>query len=283
VESKVTYRKLLVDGPYLAHRSFTAPYKLTTKDGRDSTMIHNFLISINSLRKKFNPEIIEVTWESHGTKSWRREMYSDYKPSKGVDDAFIYQFDSIQLILYLLKVKQYYAPKNEADDVIASLNDSGINIIFTKDKDIFQIVDETTHVFDGKKVFKKQDVIEKFGVEPKYIADLLAIAGDTSDNIIGLNGYGPKKSAQIIQSYQTIENWIKNENFTEETKNLLRINKKLTRLNSKCKPIELTFETNKTDVEILTNYELNRLKDKIHELRLLGKKKPKGVNLHDFF
>jgi len=246
-------------------------------------MIHNFLISINSLRKKLNPEIIEVAWESHGTKSWRREMYADYKPSKGVDDAFIYQFNSIQLLLYLLKVKQYYAPKNEADDVLAGLNNNELNVIFTKDKDIFQIVDETTHIYDGKKIYKLKDAIEKFGVQPRYIADLLAIAGDTSDNIIGLNGYGPKKAEKVIKSYGTIENWIKNENFTEETKKLLRINKKLTTLNSNCKPIELKFNTEETDISILEDYGLNRLKDKIHEIRLLGKKKPKGGNLHDFF
>ena len=206
------YQTLLVDGPYLAHRSFRAPYQLTTKDGKDSTMIHSFIRSLNSLRKQFGPNQILIAWESHGTPSWRREQYPAYKPSQSLDIQYVSELKDLQTLLHLFGVKQFYAPNNEADDVLArlsiSVNDLKVTypiVIFTVDKDIMQLVGEQCMVYDGKVFHDINKVKEKFFVWPEQIADLLAIAGDNADNIQGLNGYGFKKAAKLIEKYDMVE------------------------------------------------------------------------------
>lgn len=274
------YQKLIIDAPYLAHRSYLAPYDLSTKHGNSSTMIHGFLNSLNSLNRKFKPGVIEVAWESHGTKSWRRKIYPDYKPSKGVEEDFIEQLKSIQVFLYLIDLKQFYSPHNEADDVIAKLIDNQNNLIFTSDKDIFQLIDSNTHIYDGKKIYTEKDAIKKFGIKPKQIPDYLAIKGDKSDNIPGLDGYGPKKSVKAIKEFNTMENWIDNQNFDKSTEQLLKMNKTLVTLNKNCHLKELTFDDNRTPEDILDEYDLKRLKTKIEELRLLGSQKD---SLEEFF
>lgn len=98
------YKYLLVDGPYLAHRSYLAPYRLYTDTGVDGTMIHSFMRTLNSLRKKYHPEKIIITWESHGTESWRRKEYPKYKPSsKKHTKVFWNNIKDVQTLLHLLE------------------------------------------------------------------------------------------------------------------------------------------------------------------------------------
>ena len=276
-----SYNTLLIDGPYLYHRSANVPYKLTNSSGVDTTSLHSFFVSINALRKKFNPDEIIVTWESHGTPSWRKKISSKYKLNyeSNVDPI---QLKDIQYLLHLFGVPQYYAPENEADDVIASLKESskGCIVIFTIDKDIMQLVDDNTHIWNGKKLFKIKDVKEKFLVEPKEIPDLLAICGDNVDNIIGIKGYGPKKSAKIINKYGSIEKFIKEEKCNFPFR--LSMNKSLTLLNNKCKVkklYEIVFSDdvrNENINKMLRMYGLNTIEKNLDEFLLLGKclKKP---------
>ena len=98
----MNYDTLIVDGPYLAHRSYSAPYHLTTKAGLDSTMIHSFMRSLNAIRKKFPTKEIIVAWESHGTPSWRRGMLPTYKPGKTLEGAFVQEIKDLQILLHLL-------------------------------------------------------------------------------------------------------------------------------------------------------------------------------------
>jgi len=264
------YNTLIIDGPYLAHRSYDAPYRLTTSTGRDATIIHSFIRSLNSFRKQFNPETIIIAWESHGTPSWRKEQYPAYKGNRGrVDEQYIYQLEDLQTLLNLFGVKQYYSPSNEADDVIASYVDNCLDkiIIFTSDKDIMQLVNAYCIVYDGKTFYDINKVKEKFFVMPKQIPDLLAIAGDKSDNIQGLDGYGFKKAAKILEKYENIES-IPSGKLTQVN---LVLNKSLTKLNSNCGlKILKNSKDNETIESILDKYELKKMKEKIGEYKLLG-------------
>jgi len=267
---------LIVDGPYLAHRSFGAPYKLTTTTNLDATMIHSFIRTLNSLRKQFLPKQIIIAWESHGTKSWRRELLPEYKPSSGtVTQEYIDELRDLQLLLYLLGVGQYYASSNEADDVIATLvkqaKDSG-TVIYTIDKDIMQLVNENVHIWDGKQFHSKGSILEKFKVEPYQIPDYLAIVGDSSDNIKGIKGYGPVKVVELLNKYISIEGIPNNEKIWNYRPQMV-LNKKLTTLNDKCQlePVpNKDFKTNETIASIMDKYELKKMKEKIDEYKLLG-------------
>jgi len=279
----MNYETLIVDGPYLAHRSYGAPYKLTTSNGRDSTMIHSFLRSLNSFRKQINPNKIIIAWESHGTKSWRKEKYPAYKGTKeSVNPEFIMELEDLQKLLSLLKVSQYNSPCNEADDVIArltiSMNDLHIKypiVIFTVDKDIMQLVGENLQIFNGKEFFNDDKVKEKFGVYPEHIPDLLAIAGDKADNIEGLNGYGVKKAAKIIEQFGNIENITlpmcsSNMDWSGYTKERIIRNKELTKLNFDCELKVIPNNVKESIDDILNKYELESIKEKLDEYKQLG-------------
>jgi len=276
----MNFKTLIVDGPYLAHRSYSAPYRLTTSDGRDSTMIHSFMRSLNSFRKQFAPDTIIIAWESYGTPAWRKKQYPAYKGTRGkVDEQYIFQLTDLQKLLALFKVKQYNSYGNEADDVIARLSIDSIKyplLIFTKDKDMMQLVGEECKVYDGKVFYDINKVKEKYFVWPEQIPDLLAIGGDKADNIHGLEGYGFKKASKLIEKFGDVENLdistcSRTLHYTERTKNRLLQNKKLTKLNFDCNLQNIPKEkVNDTIESILDKYELTKMKESIEEYKLMG-------------
>lgn len=199
------YKTLIIDGSYLAHRSYASPYRLTTGE-LDATMIHGFIRTLNARRKEFEPNKIIVAWESHGTPNWRRELLSTYKPGKQLNKQFVTSQEDLKILLYLLNVPQYYSPNNEADDVIARLilEQEKPILIYTPDKDIMQTINEYVHTYNGKEIFTQKEVKYKFGVWPEDIPEFLAIVGDNSDNIQGVKGIGPKKAIKIIYEKENI-------------------------------------------------------------------------------
>jgi len=279
------YDTLIVDGPYLSHRSYSAPYHLTTKAGLDATMIHSFMRSLNAIRKKFNPQQTIITWESHGTPSWRRQEYPSYKPGKSMDMVFIQELKDLQLLIHLLGVPQFYSPENEADDVIATLavNNSDKEIlIFTVDKDLTQLINKNTHVYDGHQIYETIDVQSKFGVTPDKIPDLLALCGDKADNIEGIEGIGIKKAAQIVNEYGCVENIpfpICSYSRINLSQYVVLRNKKLTLLNKKCELKAFEPDRETTIDAILDKYELKKMKLDIKEYSKIGK----STTLEDFF
>lgn len=268
--------KVIIDGPYLARKSYAAPFKLTTSTGLNSTMIFTFLRTLKSICDKTKPTEVLVGWESHGTKSWRTRLYPNYKQRtrcKISKEFWDYLYD-VQLFLYFLGIKQFFSSENEADDVIGKLVKLSKceNIIYTTDKDIMQLVNDDTIVFDGKTKYDAEKVKEKFLVEPKYIPDLLAIWGDVSDNIEGVKGYGLRKSARVVNRYGFIENIPQTESVSKY-KNKMLFNKKLVTINSNCniEPIPSNnFKTTETIETLLEKYELNSIKKDIDQYRNLG-------------
>ena len=272
----MNYKYIFVDGPYLSHKSFGAPYKVVTSDGLDATMVHSFISSMNALRKKFEPERMVVAWESHGTKSWRKNINPSYKSRlKGNTHIFWDGIKDVQIILHLLGVKQYYSPSNEADDVLANLccQNSGNILVYTSDKDIMQLVSDTCHVYDGKTLFDSEKVREKFFVNPEQIPDLLAVWGDKTDNIEGINSYGIRKSAHLLNKYNSVEA-IPKEHTVRKYMNKILLNKKLATLNKNCMLYEIPnkdFKTNETIETMFNKYELKKMKNNINEYKLMGK------------
>lgn len=277
-------KTLLIDGPYLAHRSHAAPFNLTTKDGLNSTMIYSFITSLNALKKKFKPDEIIIAWESHGTPSWRKDLSPTYKPSKGIDPSFISQIKDLQLILYHLGATQYNAACNEADDVIATYVQENPNkniIIFTVDKDIKQLISKNISVYDGHTLWDETTITIDYDITPKHIPDLLALAGDKADNIEGIKGIGIKKASQLIIKYGCVENLPFNfcsSIIPNPIMSKILLNKKLATLNKNCTlinyqpPIQITIES------LLDKYELKKIKENINDYKI-----SKSQSLDDFF
>lgn len=262
------YKTLIVDGSYLAYKSYASPYRLTTPTGLDATMIHGFIRSLNARRKEFKPNKIIVTWESHGTPSWRKELSSIYKPGKQLNKQFISSQEDLKILLYLLNVPQYYSPTNEADDVIARLvfdkQTEFPILVYTPDKDIMQLIGEHCHTYDGKKIMTPNKVKAKFGVWPEDIPKFLAIVGDIADNIKGIDGIGPKKAAKYIYAED------KEDCPLKKYKDKIVFNEKLTKLNYGCELVKLEPKTEHTIDTLLDKYKLKSIKAKIEEYKKLG-------------
>ena len=274
----MNYEALIIDGPYLAHRSLTAPYNLTTTTGLNATMLHSFLNTLLSLNNKYHPRTLVITWESHGTPSWRRQLYSDYKPSSNIQSSYTTLLPDLKMFLHTINLRQYYAASNEADDVIASLvtKSSKSALIFTTDKDIMQVVSnkEPHHILSNKHIFTEQDVIEKYMVRPYQIPDYLALVGDSCDNITGISGIGTKRASQLLTKYDTIE-FIPHHKFKRGPKDFHKAlsNKKLTLLNTEAN-IRTLYKPGSAisckPKDILHKYELKQMLKRLPELRSLA-------------
>jgi len=279
---------LHIDGPYLAHRSYYAPYKLTTDTGLSPKMIHSFLRTLLSLHKKFQPDHTFIAWESFGTKSWRQQLYNEYKGERGaMQDSFYTQMKDLQLILHFLNINQLYAKENEADDVIATLvtkefyqDFEARHYIFSSDKDLMQLVDDWTFVYDGKKLYDEHSVKTKFYVLPEKIPDLLALWGDVSDNIEGIKGFGLKTAAKFVNLYGPVENIVAQaSSFSNKlttiylNRDKIILNKKLATLNHNCTLETIpnqNFKTEETLISILEKYRLNSIKKDLHLYKKIG-------------
>jgi len=261
----MNYDILLIDGPYLAHRSYCAPFKTTTSTGLESHAILSFMNTLLMLKKKFQPKQTIVAWESYGTPSWRRELYSTYKPSKSCDTSFIDQTKDIMRLLHALHIPQYSAPNNEADDVIAhfTMKYKNMNtVIFTVDKDMMQLVFHNIDIYNGKQICDTNYVVDKFGVHPLQIPDLLSIVGDSADNIQGIQKYGYKRASKLLRDYHRLR-FIPQETFSKDEWKTLNQNYKLIRLNYQCNPILYKPTKEYTVSEICDKYELEVLKKKL--------------------
>ncbi len=245
--------QLLVDGPWVAHRSYLIPVyrRLTNSKGEDTTMIYAFFKSLNKIVREHKPDDIIITWESHPTPSWRKKILPTYKPSKPMKPAYFYQLNTIQNLLYNNGVPQFFSPTNEADDCIAALIKNKPTKIYTIDKDIMQLIDDDipVEVITGKKTYREADVVEKFDIIPKQIPLYLALVGDTSDNIPGIPKIGAKKAVKIIESFE-------DNILTEEQLALAYVYKQLTTLNHNAKCLPLIPEIINTTSYILNKYEL---------------------------
>ena len=186
----------LIDGMALIYRSHYAFINnpLSTKEGFPTSAIYGFLNSITKILSEESPDYIAVTMDSQKP-TFRHEMYDLYKANrKKMPDELRMQIPEINNLIKksgfeLLKKDGY-----EADDIIAtianSLSDNDLKIyIVTGDKDIMQLVNDKTFVYSpgnkysGPSVYDFKKVMDKWGVEPNKICDLLSIMGDGSDNI----------------------------------------------------------------------------------------------------
>ena len=261
----MNYQTLLIDGPYLAHRSYSQPWG-------DNTLIHSFLTSLNALRKRFRPAKILVAWESPGTPSWRRALYPAYKPSSPLDSTYIDELNALQTLLSLFKIPQFYSPSNEADDVLARLaldNNTSNTLIFTVDKDMMQLVDSSTHVCTGKEIFTPVEVLNKFNITPTQIPELLAIMGDNSDNIPGIPGLGPKKTSKLLNEHISLDN-IPLDTFTPAQWKLIHLNLRLTKLNDSCPLKNQNIKSKESLDSLLTRFKLDTIRNNLSDYKLLG-------------
>lgn len=180
---------------------------LTDKKGRRTSGIFGMMKMIPVLLRKFNPDNVIVAWDEGRSKA-RLQIYPDYKKQRDEkrkpEDVEALQFQRVvcQEILGNLPVRQLRVQDVEADDIIGYLTEKlkGRKVVVSNDQDFFQLVKEDTALFLPNKALKvtTQNVDKVLGFPVKHYILWKCMVGDTSDNIKGIHGIGPKKATAII-------------------------------------------------------------------------------------
>jgi 5'-3' exonuclease len=213
-------RLLLIDGHYYLYRSFFAIQGLTNSRGEPTNAIYGFLKALRKMVADVKPGLGAVVWD-HGLPERRTALQIAYKQQRPeMPRELRFQEAWLQANVPLLGFASLSAPHTEADDLIASytrkaLEDHYEVIIATNDKDILQLTSEHVAIYSTAKadagnsgfaLLRAKEIQQKWGVAPSQIPEVLALTGDTSDNIPGVPGIGEKTASQLIRAYQSIEN-----------------------------------------------------------------------------
>ncbi len=208
-------RLLLVDGSNFLFRAYHAMPNLTTKSGQPTGAIRGMIVMLSKLMKQFNPQFMGVVFDASG-ETFRHQLYNEYKAHRPpMPDDLREQIAPLHEIIRLMGLPLIIQTGIEADDVIATLSiqaqSQNVSVtIASSDKDLAQLVNEQVILYDGMKELSldRQGVFDKYGVYPEQIRDLLALMGDKSDNIPGVDGVGPKTAAKWLNQYGSLENLI---------------------------------------------------------------------------
>ncbi|MDX2091838.1 MAG: DNA polymerase I [Kofleriaceae bacterium] len=191
--------------------------RLSTSEGMPTGALYVFTRMLMRLEEDNAPKRMAVVFDDKsGKRTFRAEMFSEYKATrKAPPEELQVQMEYFPKIVEKLGWPVVTVPGVEADDVIATLvkqaRDKGWEVvIYSADKDIMQMVGEGVSMIDAlhQKTYTREEVIKKMGVPPHLIPDFLALVGDTSDNIPGLQGVGDKTAAALLEQYGSLENLI---------------------------------------------------------------------------
>lgn len=241
----------LIDGFNLSFRAFYAMPTLTTKDGRHTNAIHAFFSSIIKLSGMDTPHKTAVFFDKDGSRR-HLEIYPEYKAQRSrMPDEMKSQMPYIRKLCELMGFHVVEKSGVEADDLLASYGlklheRGGVISIVSADKDFAQIIrPKLRQLLPPQKAsegYRELDLVgvrTKFGVSPSQIPDFLALMGDVSDNIRGIEGVGPKTAEKWLKDFGNLEglirraDWIKPEKFRKvvlESKDMLMKNLKLVTL-----------------------------------------------------
>jgi len=204
----------IVDAVNYLFRSYYAIGPMTNDKGESTSALYGFIRSMQKIQKDFSTENMIAVFDGPDNKSSRQAVYAEYKMNrKGAPEDLFPQFEWAYEYCNLAGIPSLCVDGVEADDTIASIatwaNKSGYEVyICSSDKDLFQLVSNQTFMLLAHKnntIVDSKKVEEIYGVEPSQMLDFLAIMGDTSDNIPGLSGFGPKTAASLLKQFKTLD------------------------------------------------------------------------------
>ena len=212
---------LLIDGNSIMNRAFygiMGSKMLTTKDGKYTNAIYGFLAILFKILEDLEPEYIGVAFDLKGPTK-RHELYEGYKANrKGMPEELAEQMPIIKEILKAMNIDIIEKQGYEGDDILGTLakygEKQGLEVtILSGDRDTFQLAsDKITIRIPRTKAGKtetedydRKKILEEYGLEPEQLIEVKALQGDTSDNIPGVPGIGPKTAISLIQKYHTVK------------------------------------------------------------------------------
>ena len=204
---------ILVDGSSFLFRAYHAIREpLTTSDGRTTHAVFGTINMLRSLTREYQPVRLAMVMDAKG-KTFRNELYPAYKANRPpMPDDLRMQQEYVKQIVPAMGITLVSVSGVEADDVIGTLACAASKqdfrtMIVSSDKDLAQLVNERVEMVDTMKNTRldRNGVTEKFGVPPEKIVEYLALMGDTSDNIPGIPGVGPKTAVKWLTKFGSLE------------------------------------------------------------------------------
>jgi DNA polymerase-1 len=216
-EKSKTPLVVLVDGSNYIYRAFYAIPLLTNSKGFPTNAIYGFTNMLLKLLRELAPDYIVMTFDLKGPTT-RHGEFEDYKATrKPMPDDLIPQIPFIKDVVRGLSISVLEKQGVEADDIIGTLAQQASKrgwrtAVISGDKDLMQLVDENVTMIDTMKdkTYDVAAVKERFGVGPDKVVEILGLMGDTTDNIPGVPGIGPKTAQRLIEEYGSVEEVIKN-------------------------------------------------------------------------
>ena len=229
---------LIIDGHYYVYRSFFAIRELSNSRGEPTNAIYGFVKTVRRMVKDLSPDLAAIIWDA-GIPKRRSDLQPAYKETRSeMPDLMRPQLTFIQDLAPKLGFASLFLPDTEADDLMASYalaaRDRGDEVILaTNDKDLFQLVGDRVKVYSTNKtdladpaagfaLLGAEKVRAKWDVSPEQIGDVLALVGDSADNIPGVPGLGPKGAAKLLADHGSLDailadtSIVKNERIREK-------------------------------------------------------------------
>jgi len=264
----------LIDATAFCYRAFYALKGLSTTFGQPTNAVFGFVNMLNKLLKDQQPQYLAACFDV-SRDTFRQKKFADYKIQRPpMPDGLSSQIQIIKDVIKAYGIPIYEMEGFEADDVIATMAKKASRHGFTttvvsSDKDMLQLVDEFTHVFSPYKdegvLYDEEKVIERFGIEPKAIPDIIALMGDSVDNIPGAKGIGEKTAVELIRQFKNVDNLLLNTDKIKQGKisNIIRDNTEIINLSRQLAVLndnlELEFDVDKLKVSSPDYKELFRL------------------------
>lgn len=210
-------RLFLIDGNSLLYRSYYAIRQLSNSAGFPTNAIFGFVNTLKKLIEAEKPDYLGIVFDTKGP-TVRHLLFKDYKAQrKPMPEDLVVQVPVLKKLIAALRIPLYESETYEADDVLASLARiaSGRkvrSVIVTTDKDLLQVIDGMTSVYNPAKeiTIDKAGVKGFFGAEASQVADVLSLWGDPSDNIPGVPGIGDKTAKSLIEEFGSLDNLLEN-------------------------------------------------------------------------
>ncbi|HEX4496569.1 MAG TPA: DNA polymerase I [Thermoanaerobaculia bacterium] len=204
-------RLFLIDGYSNIFRAFYAIRNLSNSKGEPTNAVYGFVQMLKKLLREETPELIGVALE--GGRTFRSDKFEDYKANRApMPEDLQSQLPWIRRLLAAYRIPTLELAGYEADDVLGTLScraaEAGYQVVLVSaDKDLMQLVEPRVSLYHtGRlKLYGPAEVTEDFGVPPEKVADVLALMGDSIDNIPGVPGIGEKGAKNLIQEYGSLE------------------------------------------------------------------------------
>ena len=209
--------RLVVDGDSFAHRAYHAlPKSIRRAEGRAGNALVGFANMLLRLWEAEQPRAVLVGWDSLDSPTYRHEAFEAYQSGRVFDAELLEQLDMLPELVVALGFAAAKGAGYEADDFLAAAvaeeeRRGGQAVVASGDRDSFQLASErTTVLFPTRGVSQidrigPAEVRERYGVDPGQVPDFIALRGDPSDRLPGAKGVGPKRAAELLHQYGSLE------------------------------------------------------------------------------